>query len=388
MGVLFIMPNWSAYSELWIQRMLEALEPQLAAVGALAPTERTWRGKIPSLALGAPAPSIWRRACHRAGLRGLVQQTFDASRVLQEAAESPAVTVVLAHYLDFAVRFQDVWDRTEKPLFVHCHGYDVTWDLREFHDPEQAVFPPDYVNRVRRLASRAWLIANSKSTKQRLLDLGIPPDRILVKYLGVPVPDSPPPHPDHTRGLEVLFLGRLIDFKGPDVVIRAFERACEQGLDARLTLAGDGPLRPECERLIRRSVFSKKMRLLGQVDAARGDELRRGADIFTAHSCRGPRTQQEEAFGVAFVEAMASGLPVVSGRNGSLLETVVHGETGILVEPGDVAAHAQALLTLSVEPDLRRRMGEAGWRRAKVMFSLERERVALMEILGLRTTSA
>lgn len=386
MGVLFIMPDWYAYSELWMQRMLEVLEPYLAAVGALAPTEKTWRGKIPSVALGEPPPSFFRRACRRAGLRAPLPRPFDACRVLRDAVEKPSVTVVLAHYLEFAVQFQDVWDRTQKQLFVHCHGYDVTWDLRQFQDPEQGVFPPDYVERVRRLASRATLIANSKTSKQRLLDAGIPSDRIRVKYFGVPVPDFPFSRPDRTRGLEVLYLGRLVDCKGPDMVIRAFERACRQGLDAHLTLAGDGPMREECELLVRRSAYSDKMALLGWVDAAMGEDLRRRADIFTAHSRRGPRTHQEESFGVAFVEAMASALPVVTGRSGSLLETVVHGETAILVEPGDVDAHADALLTLSEDPDRRRRMGEAGWRRAKEMFTIEKERSALMEILGLSST--
>ena len=62
---------------------------------------------------------------------------------------------------------------------------------------------------------------------------------------------------------------------------------------------------------------------------------------------------------------------------------MVENETGFLVKPGDVESHAQALLRLGADRDLRRRMGEAGWRRAKEHFSWEKERRELLKILGL-----
>jgi len=383
MSLLFIMPLWSDHAELWMQRMLEAVEPQLAAIGAWDPAEKTWRGRVRTIALRPPAPSLIRRTMRRARLPVPSLLGTSAETILQKAVEDPSVTVVLAHYLEFALVFQSVWDQTSKPLFVHCHGYDVTWDLRRDGNPDEAYFPGDYVGRVRRLAGRATLIANSNTSAQRLFDVGISPEHVRVKYLGVPVPDAPPSRHFRTNGLEILYLGRLIDCKGPDLVIRAFEEACERGLDAHLTLAGDGVMRTTCELLARRSPFSERIRLLGWVDAARGEELRNRADIFTAHNCRGTLSHQEEAYGVSIVEAMACALPVVSGRNGSLAETVIHGETGLLVQPWDVSAHAEAFLTLANQPELRRRMGEAGWRRAGEVFSSEKERLALLQILGL-----
>jgi len=123
--------------------------------------------------------------------------------------------------------------------------------------------------------------------------------------------------------------------------------------------------------------------MLGAVDAETGERLRAEADIFTAHSCHGPLTLHEEAFGVSFVEAMAAALPVVSGRSGSLPELIDDGRDGFLVEPGDVEAHADAFLRLASDPGLRQSLGEAGWRKAKERFSCERERAQLRAILGL-----
>jgi colanic acid/amylovoran biosynthesis glycosyltransferase len=385
MGVLFAMPSWSAHSELWMQRMLEEIEPHLVAVAALAPTERAWRGRVPAVTLGLGQPArLGRRLLRGFGVKAVPYAGVVSVGAMRRAVDDAAVTVVLVHYVDFALAFQEVWASASKPVYVHCHGYDVTWDLRQSANPEQTVFPEDYINRVRQLAEEVTLIANSKRTEQRLLAAGIPGERIRVKYLGVAVSPQCKREPK-TGGLEILYLGRLVDFKGPDLVVRAFIRACSRGLDAHLTIAGDGYMRAACELLAAESSYADRITMIGYVGAARADALRRQADIFTAHNCQGPRSRQEEAFGVAIIEAMASGLPVISGRNGSLPEVVDQGVTGLLVEPGDVDAHADAFLLLGSEPHMRLAMGEAGRRRVEARFSLDRERTALLGILGLQT---
>jgi glycosyltransferase involved in cell wall biosynthesis len=79
-----------------------------------------------------------------------------------------------------------------------------------------------------------------------------------------------------------------------------------------------------------------------------------------------------EGFGLVLLEAMAAGRPVVASRVGPIPEVVVHGETGLLVPPGQPAALAAALLELLEHPDLAARLGEAGQRRAAERFGLDR----------------
>jgi glycosyltransferase involved in cell wall biosynthesis len=210
--------------------------------------------------------------------------------------------------------------------------------------------------------------------------MGIPADRLVVKYCGVEVPDAPMQRPSGSE-ITILHLGRLIDCKSPDRTIQAFELASDRGLQGKLIIAGDGPLRVTCELLRARSKWKDRIEILGAVSGEQGASLLRSADILTLHSIRGELTGQIEAFGVALVEAMAATLPVASCRIGGIPEVVVDGETGILVEPGDVEAQAEALLQLANNPSLRYEMGKAGWRRAKELFTVEAEQEALLAVL-------
>lgn len=362
MSVLFVTPSWSAPSELWMQRMIEAIAPHIGFIASYNPTEPTWRQRIPTL--------------------DLVNHE-EAPNILLQAARTQGVSCILIHYLPFALRFEQVWEQTDVPLYVHCHGYDVTWDLRRHTTPHAPHFESNYPKQVCRLAKRAVLIANSHYCAQRLYQIGTPHDRVTVKYLGVPVPDAPPRRPSNRSLFNVLYLGRLVDFKGPVLTIRAFDLACTQGLNGQLILAGDGPLRKQCEAARNHSHFAHRISLVGAIDAQTGQRLRHDADLFTAHSQTGPISNQTEAFGVSFVEAMAAALPIVSGRSGSLSEIVTHKRNGLLVEPGDLHAHANALLDLASDPQLREQMGATGWQRARDRYSCHIEQARLFEILAL-----
>lgn len=387
MGILFVMKNWAKPSELWLQRQIEMLEPHIALLACPAPKENRWRGRIPTLKLQDVPPSWPRRFAHHVGLNVWQPPRRTSIQCLKQAIESSSVTAILIHYLKFAIRFESAWSATTKPVFIHCHGYDITWDMRSTDQPDRPMFGPDYIESARRLAQKAILIAPSRTSAQRLYDIGIPPERVAVKYVGTEVPLQPPRRPFHKGDVTVLYLGRLVDCKGPDLVIRAFALACQNGLKGRLIIAGDGELAITCKLIRARSSYSDRITFLGAVDGQTGAALRADADIFTAHHCFGPLTHQEEASAVAFMEAMACALPVTSGRSGGLPEIVSHGEDGLLFEPGDIEAHAEALIRLAQDHALRQRMGIAGWQKAKERYSIERERTEFRRILGINAAS-
>lgn len=385
MGVLFFAADLKQPSQLWMQRMLEGLGSDVSMlVDTVEPgPELRARHNVmvfpPVVGRGVPGLRWYRQRRH---LRAQVSR-------LVSAMSQPEIDCALVHYLTIGVRFADVWRRVEKPVFVHCHGWDVTWDRRSLSGPGAPTHDRHYVRRARELPANVRFIANSHATKRRLEQIGIDAGRIIVKYLGVPFDGNSPLVPTRpSTCLNLLFLGRLVDFKGPDLLIRAFLRACELGLDGCLKIAGDGPMRGECKALRDASGFANRIHLLGAVSELEGNALRADADIFTAHNQMGPQTRQEEAFGVAYVEAMAAGLPIVTGRNGSLPEIIEHGEEGLLVTPGDIEAHARAFIDLARNPEERQRMGRNARVRALRQFSLQREMEQLREILALAPVPA
>lgn len=375
------MRSWAAPSELWLQRMIEVLEPHIAVIACRAPVEPYWRGRIPASRIYDRPSRVHERLLDRVGFHRLTSYTAESQ--LEALIHKKGITRIFAHYLHYALEFESLWKRLKIPIFVHSHGVDMEWDITLSNDPAQRKFPPDYRSRVVELSKRATIITNSKISAAKLYAAGIQENRVIVKYYGVPQ-DSPPPRRHEAYAeLNVLYLGRLVDFKGPDLVMHAFNRACDLGFRGNLTIAGDGAMRPACDLIRNQSAYRDRIKMLGIVDAATGVALRAAADIFTAHNHVGPVSGREEALGVSILEAMSCGLPVITGRSGGVLETVVHEETGLLITPGDVEEHAAAFLKLEREPSVRLAMGSAAIKQVQEKFSLEREKQHLISILGL-----
>lgn len=148
-------------------------------------------------------------------------------------------------------------------------------------------------------------------------------------------------------------------------------------------MVGDGPLKTTCELLRLRSPYRDSITLLDSIPNEKAQQLYLESDIYTQHNITGEITGQAEGFGVSIVEAMASGLPFVGTKNGGVLETVIDGITGILVDPGDVESQADAFLDLAQNPALRQEMGEAGRKRVFDNFSPQQEVDQLRSILKL-----
>ncbi len=156
----------------------------------------------------------------------------------------------------------------------------------------------------------------------------------------------------------IIAVGRLARPKDPVVLVEAVSRLKV----GRVLIVGDGPLRRGVEEAIRRRRLNGRVRLLGFRDDV--PDLLRASDVFVLSSWW-------EGMPLAIIEAMLAGLPVVATAVGGIPELVEHGVTGLLIRVGDAGGLAQALARLVADDPLRRRMGEAGRRRALQSFNLQ-----------------
>jgi glycosyltransferase involved in cell wall biosynthesis len=170
----------------------------------------------------------------------------------------------------------------------------------------------------------------------------------------------------------ILCVAHLYPRKGVDTLLRAFARLTT---DAVLRIVGAGPEGERLERLAHDLNIADRVRFLGHLPFADLVAEYQNAGIFVLST-------EQEGFGIVFLEAMASSLPVIATRVAAVPEVVADGVTAMLVDPGDEAALAQGLEQLLRDSALRARLGNAG--RARVaQFAAPVVARQFLEVVGI-----
>ncbi|MEU3218118.1 glycosyltransferase family 4 protein [Streptomyces sp. NPDC006971] len=175
----------------------------------------------------------------------------------------------------------------------------------------------------------------------------------------------------------VVCVSRLVPRKGQDTLILAMPAILERVPDAALLIVGGGPYADDLKRLAGRTGVEESVRFTGSVPWEELPAHYGAGDVF-AMPCRTRRGGLDvEGLGIVFLEASATGLPVVAGDSGGAPDAVLDGETGWVVRGGSVEETADRVVTLLHDPELRQRMGERGraWVEEKWRWDLLAERL-------------
>ena len=240
---------------------------------------------------------------------------------------------------------------------------------------ERAVAPlvAQYIAVSENVLERAVATGRMKRGKAGVIYNGVDTD----VYHPAPTDEQP-----SAGAVTVGSVARLSEEKCLSDLIEAIGQLARAGANLKLHLVGDGPMRKELEEQTLAAGLDDRVRLLG----AREDvpDLLRTFDIFVLSS-------RHEGLPLTVIEAMATGLPVVATRVGSLHELIEDGRNGLLVPPQDPAALSEAIRRLVLDADFRTRMGREGRAMAEERFSLPvaaREHEALyLRLLGKTTTA-
>jgi glycosyltransferase involved in cell wall biosynthesis len=256
------------------------------------------------------------------------------------------------------------------PFSVTAHGQDFMKDLGND-------------DLLREICAAAEFVAAETDYSRELLCQRCPDSaaKIYRVYNGIDLERFPAPLPSPTNTVpRIISIGRLVAFKGFEHLIDAFVELARRGLDFTCEIIGDGPLRDDLHTRIDMLNLSPRINLLGSLSQGAVLEKLRAADIFALASVTDPQGASD-VFPTVIIEAMAAARPVVSTRLAGIPESVVHGETGLLVPPGDTIALAQALEQLIQNRELQARYGRAGRARVEQHFRIERTVMPLLQLL-------
>jgi rhamnosyl/mannosyltransferase len=170
----------------------------------------------------------------------------------------------------------------------------------------------------------------------------------------------------------MLFVGRLVYYKGLDVLCEAMTRC-----PGTLLIIGTGPLEGAVRQWVDRRGLEARVTFVGDVPDDDLPAYYQACDMLVL-----PSTEKTETFGIVQLEAMAAGTPVVSTNLSTGVPWVNQdGASGLVVPPADAGALAEAVCRLGADAALRRRLGEGARARAVSMFSLERMVASFKDIV-------
>jgi colanic acid/amylovoran biosynthesis glycosyltransferase len=316
------------------------------------------------LAIPEDAMLLSRRASPIASLRAKLYRRTGIAPWLHREARRFQPRFVHAHFASGGGTAMPLARALRVPLIVTLHGSDVT-----VRTPGRDAY--------RRLAEEATLfLCVSEFIRKQAIHAGFPAEKLVVHSIGIDrgVFTSAQPPPDSQR---VLFVGRLVEKKGCEYLLRAMQLVQQQNPEAELVVIGDGPLRPQLQSLAGRLAVRCEFR--GSQPAGMVRQEFEKARLLCVPSITA-RNGDSEGFGMVFAEAQAMGVPVVSSRHGGIPEAVADGVTGLLAPERDHESLAAALCWLLTDEQKWRSFSDAARERIAQRFDLKTQTAVLEDI--------
>jgi len=214
--------------------------------------------------------------------------------------------------------------------------------------------------------------------ERQLLDLGAREEKLYYNPYGVDTSLFHNANPAHVAPI-FLAVGRFVDKKAPYLTLLSFAKVKKKIPQARLKIIGDGPLLETCRQLAH-ALDIAGIELPGPQTHAQVARTMQQARAFVQHSIK-PSYGDSEGTPVAVLEAGAAGLPVVATRHGGIKDVVIHGQTGFLVDEGDVDGMVEYMIRLAEDPALAAQLGHTARQRICSHFSMEKSISGLWKIV-------
>jgi glycosyltransferase involved in cell wall biosynthesis len=277
-------------------------------------------------------------------------------------------------------------------------GEVYTWGTRLAKPPWRHGVAAAVAARNLLLRDADAFVAMSRKIRDEFLAAGVAPERVAHLPHGVDTNRFRPGSPGERKALRerlglppsgpiVTYTGRLLKGKGLETLVDAFAGVASRHPAAHLLVVGSGAdqalsIEGSLRESVRRLGLAERTTFAGRVDTV--EDYLRASDVFAFPS-------EFEALGLSLIEAAACGLPAVGSRTGGIVDVIEDGASGLLVEPGDARALAEALDRLLGDAGLRAELGTRGRAIARARFdledSVERYRALFREVSSRRGVS-
>ncbi len=355
MNICLAYPNKDLkYTETFIRNHIDYLKPGFLLTGG------QWPYLIP------PGKSIFSfplninlaRSLLKRLWPGLYHYAYTSS--LKQFLIEKKIDMVLAEYGPVGARMTDGCMEAGVPIIVQFLGFDAFNynTLRKYSGPYIKMFA--YARKV---------IVVSEDMKNQLVSLGLDSHKIENISCGVDVNLYSGSRPAGNKRV-FISVARLSEKKGPDKTILAFNKVHKVFPDSELWMVGDGEMMEYCLNLVREHELEEAVKFLGRKTPAEISELYKKSRCFVQHSIKSSRGDSE-GLPVSLLEALSSGLPVVSTRHAGIVEAVQQNENGFLVNEGDINEMALYMEKIAGDPDLAGKMGENARNSILRSYSLE-----------------
>ncbi|WP_158265134.1 glycosyltransferase [Blastopirellula marina] len=371
--------TFGATSEVWLYRQavnMSRLRPQVicweqqnAEAYSLSDIPLV---KLPYDAIPENGSGRWLRRLRNAP-SGNYYGTLGSERSdISSALRDHASDIIICHFGPIALRVLPVAVSLGIPLVAHFHGFDISTSLKNKW----------YRKSLQRSLSKfAALVVVATYQRDALIELGADPNKIHVIPCGSPIAGEVTNREDAGEvdgGCRFIFVGRFVEKKDPIATLRAFASCRVQLPNVTLEMIGDGPLLNQCRETASELQLGDSVQFLGSQTNEIVMQRLLAADVFVQHSITAANGDKE-GWPVSIAEAMGYGLPVVSTRHAGIVDQVVEGQTGYLVDEGDWQEMAARMVEIAT-PAVRSRMGNASKERATKFFDFHMQ-IAELETL-------
>jgi len=356
-NIAIISPAENAVSETFIKAHRELINGNIHYLyGGLLPTHFSKNGH--SLKHSVPL-SKWQKLLPFFLHERMMKRKQNREKILETYLSENNIQLVLAEYGLTGCAVHAVCKKLSIPVIVHFHGFDA------FKTSIIEVYKEKY-KQLFQYAS--FIIAVSVKMNDKLLQLGAPPDKLIYSVYGSH-PDFFEINPDLKNGY-FLAVGRFVEKKAPYITLLAFKKLQDVHADAKLVMAGDGPLLPVCKQLAK-SLYLRNVEFKGAVPHNEVMDLFSKAMCFVQHSIT---TEDGDAEGtpVAVLEAGAARLPVIATIHSGIPDVIVHDETGFLIAEGDIDAMANYMILIYENESKRTAMGLIARKHIAVNFTQQK----------------